>query len=72
MVDASFTNKAGKHVNLEQGAASSGEPKLPKETSAFSYLVFALNLQIDPPMHRRKLRAGRAAAQSGHAIDPQL
>ena len=42
------------------------------EKPAFFLLGFAFSLQTGPPMHRRKLRAGRDAFGLGVVIDPQL
>jgi hypothetical protein len=43
-----------------------------KEPAFVSCSVSALSFQTGPPMHRRKLRVGRAAVERGLAIDPQL
>ena len=42
------------------------------EKPAFFLLGFAFSLQTGPPMHRRKLRAGRDAFGLGVVIDPPL
>jgi hypothetical protein len=56
------------NLSHNRGELADAQTKKP----AFSYLIFALNFQTGPPMHRRKPRAGHVAAEPGLAIDLRL